>query len=957
MRVLPFLCIAPTVFALSPRFTVRQYAHTAWTEAGSEPLLAVEAFVQTRDGYLALASRSTQLRFDGLRFTRWPMPAAGTARHLTVARDGAVWSATAGGLFRIDRGQVRSYPFSWGRADSVPAIAEDPRGAIWAAVDTAHGSFVQMLAPEDGTTRRYGAADGIPPAVQALAADGPVLWIASDRAVCRWTPGAKAACVPAPEGIHSLATGRDVTYAAGSRAIYRITHDRLEAVVSIAPAFGSLRRRALLADRNGNLWAGATGGLLRVRNGEVQTLSRKDGLSGEIVTGILEDAEGDIWVATNNGIDRLRNPRVLHVSTLDGLAGESTTVVKAAPDGSIWVGAAADGITRIHGRTVSRYSTADGLPGNRITAIETDRAGRVWVACGEQLAVWQNGRFRAIAGRAPRPVFSIAADASGRVWAAAGGLLRVSTKTVEAVEGRHGDVVRVFATGGGPPWLASPPSLAARLGASETLPMPKGDARAFVEDASGATWIASGALLSRFRDGKLTVWGPGEGLSAGEIHGLAIDHRSNLWLLADRAVVRVALSELASSPDAAPRAARFISYDEKDGLRLGDSAAPPYPRITTSADGRIWLCERDGLGVLDPEVLGERLSPPPVVIEQLLVDGVIHKEPDARFRGRQVQITYTANSLTAPERVRFRYRMDGSVSYWTDVQGRRELTFLDLAPGNYRFHLQACNLDDVCNEAGAVTSFVVMPFYYQTVWFKLLLSALVWSALWGGYKLRMRQVELRYRLIAQDRARVTREIHDSLLQGFAGVVLQLDAAARLFHSNPSASKERLDRALDQADEALREARQMLLDLRLPILEGRSLSEALAEVGETTTRGTPIAFSLKIRGNERPLGYTSQVAVYLIGREAIRNAVNHARPGRITATLVYEDRDCCLRVQDDGKGFDLETEGQKPGHLGVQGMRERAKEAGGRFRIETAPGAGTTVEVRVSYKGGRPALPM
>ena len=221
--------------------------------------------------------------------------------------------------------------------------------------------------------------------------------------------------------------------------------------------------------------------------------------------------------------------------------------------------------------------------------------------------------------------------------------------------------------------------------------------------------------------------------------------------------------------------------------------------------------------------------------------------------------------------------------------------------------------------------------------------------IWGGYKLRMRQVVSRYRLVAADRARVTREIHDSLLQGFAGVVLQLDAAARLFHSNPTASKERLDRALDQADESLREARQMLLDLRLPILEGRPLSEALDEVGESHDPRNRCRVRAEDPGNERPLPYSSQVALYLIGREAIRNAVEHANPSRVSATWPSRTASAACACRTTDCGFDLETEAASPDTSACRAWASARKEAGAAFRIETAPGCGTTVEVIVSYE--------
>ncbi len=967
-RLLALALLASAAPALSPKLALRQYSHTVWTDAAGQPLPALQAFAQTHDGFLWLVTHSGHLRFDGLRFAEWTLAPgnrlpAGVAHDLLIARDGAAWLATPSGLSRVHNGRVTSYPLPWTRA-AINGMLEDHAGLIWTAVEIDGESFLQSFSLADGVARRHGHSDGAPATVRAVAADGDALWIGTDAAVCRWSPGATPSCRTLPGPVEALApAGAGVVYAASAAAIHRIAAGRVEPVLPKVAAPITIRRHMLLVDRHGSLWAGTTHGLLRVRNEDVETFGRKDGLSGEFVLGMLEDAEGDVWVATNNGLDRFREPRVTHYSTADGLSGEYVTAVAPSRDGSVWVGTFGNGLNRIQDGAVSRYSTADGLPSNNLTAIEEDAAGRVWVACEARIAVLMGNRFVETPVPSRQPVYDLASDQRGAIWAAANALWRFSGgRSAEAITaGQPEDTIRVMASRAGPIWLGSFTAGIATLAGPRAAAAPvdglKGAPRAMIEDSSGAVWIAAGSTLNRVREGKLTTWGPTQGLAAAEIYGITLDRRGDLWLATESAVLRVALSDLEKSPDGSPIPARFLRYDEKDGLRPADRVDLYSPRIATAADGRIWLRERDGVGVIDPETLGANGVPPPVMIEQLTADGVALFDNQPRFRARQLQIAYTANSLMAPERVRFRYMLQDVPAFWLDAQGRREVTYVDLPPGVYRFRVTACNLDDFCNEKGAAADFVVIPFYYQTVWFKFVASAAVWIVIWGAYKLRMRRVESRYRLVARDRARVTREIHDSLLQGFAGVVLQLDAASRLFQSNPAASKERLDRALDQADESLREARLMLSDLRLPILEGRTLSEALADAGETVTRGTSIGFSLKVRGNERTLSYGAQVALYLIGREAMRNAASHASPGRISVTVTYEDRRCGVRVQDDGCGFDLATARQKEGHLGVRGMSERAREAGADFHIETAAGVGTTVEVIVPYKSGAGGTPM
>jgi signal transduction histidine kinase/ligand-binding sensor domain-containing protein len=956
-RVVLCLCLAAAPSAaLSPDLSIRQYLHDSWTDNAGQPLRSVQYFAQTANGYLWLATAGDHLRFDGLRFSDWPLEEGQRLpstypRGLLAASDGSVWVAAEAGLSRVKGGRVTEYAFDLSRA-GLSGLFEDPSGAVWMGADTPDGSAIHVIA-SSGEPRRYGPADGLPPRVLAIARDGEELWLGLPGAVCRWRPGAPAACRTVQGSVESLAPAAPgEVFAATPSAIYRVTPARIEAALPRLAEAAILPGR-LIVDRDGNVWAGTSGGLLRLRNRTAEMFTRQDRLSGESIGDILEDAEGNIWVATNNGIDRFRNPRVLHFSRAEGLSGEIVTTVKATRDGSVWAGTLGAGLNRIRGGTVTRYSAAEGLPARTISALEEDGAGRLWVATGPAVARFTEGRFVKVA--APplmQPVYALSADGSGRIWAAAATLWRIGEDAAEPVDaGQPADIFRVFPAREGSLWLGSYAKgvaiLAGSRGGATALPgIAPGAPRQICEDSAGSMWVAAGSTLNRVRKGHVTTWGPQQGLSAGEINGVTVDRAGDVWISAADAVLRVALADLSSSPDGHPRAARFHRYDARDGLRPAERGGMPSPRITAAADGRIWVCERDGLAILDPKLLRPNRVPPPVVIEQLSIDGAVLRDEAPRFRGRQLRIVYTANSLMAPERVRFKYRLDPGPDAWTEAENRREVTFVNLPPGDYRFRVSACNLDGACNEAGAAAAFRVMPHFWQTIWFNLAAAAALAGMVWGGYRFRMRQVVRRFHLVAQERARVTREIHDSLLQGFAGVVLQLDAASRQFATNPTASKDRLDRALDQADQSLREARHMLLDMRLPILEDRTLVEALSEVGENAVRGAGIAFHVRARGAEKPLPYPAQAALFLIGREAITNAVNHARAGRITVHVVSGEKSCRLSVEDDGVGFDVEAAKRKAGHLGVQGMTERAREAGAELRIESAPGQGSRIEVVV-----------
>jgi signal transduction histidine kinase len=259
----------------------------------------------------------------------------------------------------------------------------------------------------------------------------------------------------------------------------------------------------------------------------------------------------------------------------------------------------------------------------------------------------------------------------------------------------------------------------------------------------------------------------------------------------------------------------------------------------------------------------------------------------------------------------------------------------------------ACNNDGVWNLAGADVGLLLTPYFYQTAWFGLACLGAMGSLIWGIHVLRIRRIVARFELISQERARITRDLHDSLLQGFSGVVYQMEAAARLLQSNPQLSKQRLEHAIEQADQSLQEARQALSNLRVPGLENRTLPEALSAIGGKLTDGSPVAFHPMIKGRVRELGYAVQASLYLIAREAITNAVNHAGARHVVAQLTYADKEVRLVVQDDGNGFDPAVATAKKDHWGLAGMRERAQQIGATFMVDTEPGRGTSICVSVA----------
>jgi signal transduction histidine kinase/ligand-binding sensor domain-containing protein len=962
--------------ALDTSLAVSQYLHTSWTQEQGVDLPGVQAIAQGPDGYLWLGTSTGLIRFDGIRFVHWEPPAkdklpSNDIRCLIASGKHGLWIGSALGISRMDQGRITAYPAAdrW-LGGPVVGMTEDYLGRLWLLGLAPPGSNLGMLSP-DGSFKIYDQRQGLPaPTVQTILEDTQhTFWIGTSKSLCRWSPGSPADCLKVPaisvwslvdETNGSLLFGDDVT-----RSTLRLSNGVLHTAITKAES-RSVIPKVTLRDRDGAIWMGTLGeGLMRLSNGRLERFTRHDGLSGDMINALSEDREGNLWVGTATGLDRFRDPKVVHLTSRDGLSSDLVTAVFAAHQGGAWVGTFGGGLNRVTANRTTQYLKDSGLPSTVILSLYEEPNGTLWVGTTAGLAHSSGDRFVQVRDAEGRPldrVFAITGKSNGSLALADGkrGLFIVRKGIAASlfpdrqVEG----VYQLQYDRSGVLWIGYfKGGIAAVSGNSFHLyttsdGLADGSIRAIHQDAAGDIWVGTATGLSRFRNGCWTKWTARQGLPDGGVRGIVEDSpRHTLWLVTAGGLLRVSTADL-DTASASATSLKLLLYGRNDGLRLAASGSMVNPPITTSGDGKIWLCTQDGVAIVDPARIRSNPLPPPVAIEQTMLDGTALDLTPSRelgFRGRQLQIAYTALSLTVPERIRFKYRLEMLDGKWTEAEGRRSVTYVNLPHGHYRFHVIACNEDGVWNNEGAVLAFFVEPYYYQTWWFGAMCIGAVGLAGWGAHRFRVRQVVSRVQLIAQERARLMRELHDSLLQGFAGVVYQLEAVARQFHTAPDASKSRLERAIEQADHSLLEARRTMLSMRLPALENNTLPEALSLIATQLTKEASIAFHLEVKGHVRQLPYDQQANVYLIGREAITNAVNHARASRIAATLIYSQKEVRLTIQDDGAGFDPLVGAAKKDHWGMRGMRERAESMGAIFMLDAAPGRGTKVEVIVPKK--------
>jgi signal transduction histidine kinase len=406
----------------------------------------------------------------------------------------------------------------------------------------------------------------------------------------------------------------------------------------------------------------------------------------------------------------------------------------------------------------------------------------------------------------------------------------------------------------------------------------------------------------------------------------------------------------------------YQSFNLLDGLPGTPRQGFPMPVVARTADGRIWFATSDGPASVDPRRIPRNTLPPPVHVETVKLDGKEVSPADGMalsHRMNDLEIDYTGLSLSIPERVQFQYKLEGKDTEWRDAGTRRQAYYSGLAPKEYRFRVRASNNDGVWNEAGAAWSFSIEPAFYQAGWFYVLCAlagaGLIWAV--GAAAVRRRTslatalLTSQFQATLAERTRIAQELHDTMLQAFTGITLQLGAIQRQLAQRGQDGAEVLKGVLASADTALRDARHMIWDMRPMELEGRDLAAALETAVQSTMAESPARLVFSLQGDRRRLPVAVEMTALRVGREAVLNAVNHAAPHTVEVHLEYGPRLLTVRVLDDGKGIapgavEAATKGQ---HLGIAGMRDRVQRAGGTLEISSEPGRGTIVSASLPIR--------
>jgi signal transduction histidine kinase len=946
------------------------YSFTSWNDGAGRPLGSVYAIAQTDDGYLWIGADAGLLRFDGWRFFLWDSlsdtPVRGSVKTLTVAKGGGLWvgSADPASVGRIHDGKLQRYDAGLDGLEGVTAVVEDGSGNVWAIVDwdLYHWDENRWHRVTLPWKSRVGQVRHV------FVSRTGTLWVGTRWGVFEQIAGTTGFRIASDEhvwGIDEDSRGRIWTtdVAAGFRQLG-----------AASPPAHSLEAAGyrLMHDRQDVLWVGTFGdGLWRVRSADkdaaIERAALRTGLSSDSVLSILEDRDSNVWVGTTVGLHRLTKRALTPLEdvgfVLTVQPWRSDAVIAGTTKGLVQLTQSPSGWRPVH----------FGSAAPEIRTLFRDDRETLWIGAADGL--WRLAGDRVIhedlGSRGEMLVLSISPAAGGGFWLADGQwvyrwtggtpvpLTLPPDVTFDTITFARADRQRRLWIGSGKQiGVQEPDGRFHVLGANDGLEK-SSDVALYdmFEDGDGVVWLGTSMGLSRFAGGKMNSIGSAQGLPGDRVWSVVQDLTGDLWLSLDRGIVRLSRNDIALAMASPSRRVPYQIYDPKDGLA---GSALGQINSARESNGRIWFVRGGGVTEVDPSELMPRTGPPVIRIEEAIandrrLDLNQHSLPAGT---RRLEVSFTVFTFTASSRIRFRYRLDGFDTDWVDAGPRRTVFYTNLSPRNYRFRVEAHAEDGSWSTSAADWPFTIQPAIYQTRWFYALVATMIVACIVLVWRFRLALMHRQFSLALAERARLSREIHDTLLQSLVGVALQFDGIANALGPSSVSAREQLTRIRRQVEAYIREARQSIWDLRSPILETHDLGAALRAFAKDLIGDKPVRFTSQVSGTDsiRPPKVDNQLL--RIGQEAITNAVRHAEARRIHLEITFGAEMVVLRVEDDGRGIDgIRSHPEDDGHYGLTTMRERAEELGGTLTITSSAGRGTAIEAAIPRSGhARNSLP-
>lgn len=972
-----FMLFSYSLFALDRERTIAQFHHTAWTAKDGAPS-QISALAQTTDGFLWIGSARGLFRFDGIEFEKFAPPAgielpSHNIYALEATRDGGLWiSFRPSGLGFLKNGRMEIFT----RPEEIPksqvyCFASDSDGRIWA------GTHDGLVLRDGANWSEIGADWNFKPQriyTMFVDRDG-TLWVATDETIVFLPRGSNSfqetgARVNAVRRFAQANDGR-LLLSDSSRSVRPVPiSGENSAAKETELLTGAL---GIIFDRDGALWITDQQGLRRVRfperlekrkikidEPEIEFFNEQNGLSGDYSNHILEDREGSIWVSTAKGLDRFRYS---HFVPLNASKGFQNLTLYADNEGEIWAGSASN-------KTLTNFRGEEAFSENDVRNISSfyrGANGTIW--WGASGGIWrqQNGRFEFF----PQPKDAktewiweiIRGEADGGLWIGLGdvGLVYFKDGVWENRDVPKGLLKRTpsasFHDAHGRIWLGYTENRVSLLDGENARAFTSADGIDIgrirvIRGRDEHIWFGGELGLAYFDNGRFRSIRTASGERFGTVSGIVLAADGALWLNEIKGVVRIAPDEVRLAIENPNHQVNFQKFDFLDGLPGGTQMNWTVSTAVEASDGRIWFATDNGLTWINPARMEKNNLPPPVVVKSLMTDEKTYQSNEFLElpKGTEsLRINYTALSLSVPERVHFKYRLEGFDDQWRDADTRREVFFTNLGPGNYRFQVIASNNDGVWNEEGATLEFTILPMFYQTNWFLIFCAAIVAGLVWMIYQWRVHEVSNRLHLQFEERlaerTRIAQDLHDTLLQGVISASMQLDVAADQLPAD-SPAKERLNRIIKLVGEVIEDGRNTLQGLRSSHTNNSvNLEREFSRIRQDSDVRGEINFRVIVEGTPRSLHPVIGDEVFHICREALINAFHHSQAKAIEVEIAYSTRNFRILVRDDGRGIDSQIlRSGREGHFGLSGMRERADKIGAKLKVWSRTDAGTEIEL-------------
>jgi signal transduction histidine kinase/ligand-binding sensor domain-containing protein len=857
-------------------------------------------------------------------------PGAGISDEITwlhFSRDGILWVGTGAGLYRFGGNR---FEIVIAHA-SISRIEESADGHL--LVISGQG-FIEL----DGTrvVEHPGLSDqlGIGPGelFHVFQDRKGAVWFCTARGLARRVNGSIERLQPYGPGGHGVLRVYEdpqgnlwveaSTSEQGTGGIFRVSGTKLE---SLAP---SIQVRAIRADREGNLWLGTNGeGLMRFKDRPIRIFTKADGLPNNIPMTALSKRDGSLWVGNNcGGLSVFNGERFKTYDEKNGLSNSCVWALAEGKNGELWVGTWGGGLFRFAHSHFAQFNSRQGLAGDVVRAITVARDGSLWIATEGGLSHMVNEKFRNYTtadGLSSNRVVSVYQDRHGAIWVGTSrGINRMTGDRFAPVLSAH----EIF----DPRYISLGEDSSGELYA---LSAPKGIDR-----------IEGNQLLDVNHDLDLL--------------SMATSPSGELWFTGGNGIFRFSSAAFRQNQGSPETSLDYAWFGKADGM-TSTQCSIGSPNMALAPDGKLWVATVQGLAMLNLQHLSFDSAKPPIFVEEVTVGRA--RRPAGHELvlppgTHHVELRFDSISLASPEKIRFQYRMDGVDPVWLDADNAQTAVYTKIPVGTHAFRIRACNSAGVWDRSGISFPVTQKPYFYQTTWFRLVAVTALVVILTGTYRFRLHQIraQMNARLDERvsERTRVARDLHDTLLQSFHGLLLRFQTAYDLLPTRPDEAQKTLGSAIDQAAEAITEGRDAVQGLRASTVETNDLALAINTLGEELAAGETnpnhAGFYVGVEGTTRVLHPILRDEVYRIAGEALRNAFRHAQAQRIEVGIRYDERQLRLRVRDDGKGIDakyLDEQG-RTGHYGLRGMRERAKLMGGKLAVWSEIDSGTEVELTI-----------